>query len=148
MKILYFLLSFALLSSCFNNNDTALGALKNYVNKIAKGNLSKDDYKDMTTGSLLKSIEQLSDQDFEKLNRTQSIDLEKVKILRESCEIDSCAITYIVEYKSKAADGSSYKTSVRKIANLSKHEKSWKISQVDNIKTYHETNDALNPLEE
>lgn len=146
-KKLLLVLVVVLMQSCFENNDNPTAFLKDFVRKTTKGIISQSDYKSYIKGELLSQIENLSEEEFKNYEKQLKVKNIKINILNENCKETKCTITYITKYSSKASDGSEYATEVRKIAELEK-EDSWKLVSVENVKTYHETNNALNPLED
>ena len=147
IKNMISLLCLVLLSACFNSDNSAVGVLREFVKKSSSG-LEQRDYQNYATGDLLGLIEDMSEQEFEQYKEQSKVQSVKVEVLNENCSDSKCSITYISKYKTKTSDGSDYNSEVRKIAELSRENEKWKVSSVKNIKTYLETNEGLNPLQD
>ena len=96
------------------------------------------------------SIEKLTEEEFEDYRNFSRVKDAKVDIQKKLCSSDAkCALTYVIKYDYKASekDGSDFKSEVKKVANLVKVDEAWKIEDVSNIKTYHESVKPINALE-
>jgi uncharacterized lipoprotein NlpE involved in copper resistance len=148
MKICLFLIIFVFVG-CNNEASSPEGLVKMFVSDSVKGNVDRDYYEEYTTGSLLAASRDLSDEEIDEssLDGIKSI---KTKIISKNCGKDKCILTYIVTYltskNGKGGSGNDFSTEVKKIAEVEKEGDIWKIAQVKNVKTYHESLKPINPL--
>ena len=77
----------------------------------------------------------------------KNIKIDSYKMLSKSCQDKKCFITYSVSYLTKIDDKAQFSSEVKKIAEMVQIENKWLISDVSNIKTYHESLEPINPLE-
>ena len=76
----------------------------------------------------------------------QLVELNEFEITSKKCSEKTCYLTYSLSYHSLKQSNSSKKktfTSIKKIAELRQEEKEWKIHDVRNIKTIHDSNDSI-----
>ncbi|MBC75788.1 MAG: hypothetical protein CME64_07215 [Halobacteriovoraceae bacterium] len=135
-----------LFGACSPSPKTPDGLLKMVIKDVATKELSKDYFLKHTSGELKSSIEAMDDEELKRSDLLKSISGTKTKILNETCQENSCSITYVVSYKSSKE--SSFSTETKKIAQLEKVEDKWKISKITHLKTFHEANEPINALEE
>ena len=136
------------LCSCFEGNVTAAGSLRNFVKKASANSLSQEDYSDYAQGDLLERIMAMDEEEFKSYQEQTALDSVQLDILSENCTKNNCTITYLTKYTTKTSDGSNYNSEVRKIAELEKFEEAWKVISVQNVKTYLEAQEGLNPLKD
>ena len=139
------------LFGCSKDIKTPEGLLTKFTEDITTKNMDRDYFYQFTTGKMKESIEKLSEQEFEEYRNFSRVKDTKVDIQKKICSSDTkCALTYVIKYDYKASeeDGSDFKSEVKKVANLVKVEDKWKIEDVSNIKTYHESVEPINALED
>jgi hypothetical protein len=145
----YMLLLLLILVSCNNGASSPEGLVKMFVSDSVKGKVNRDYYEDFTTGSLLEASRDLTDEEIEK-SSFDGIKSVKTKIISKNCSEDKCILTYIVTYLTKTdledKSKTDFSTEVKKIAEVEKEGDIWKIAQVKNVKTYHESLKPINPL--
>ena len=144
----YFLMVF-LVVACTKDIKTPEGLLAKFTEDITTKKMDRDYYSKYTTGKMKESIEKLTDEEFESYGNLSKVKNAKVEVLKKNCSGEKCALTYIVkyDYKSEGATEKDFKSEVKKVANLVKIEDVWKIEDVSNIKTYHESIKPINALE-
>jgi hypothetical protein len=146
----YILLSFLwLLTSCLNSDMSPESALKDFVEGRIGKVVEREFVLERVTGKMLQSFENMTDEDFAKFADMKNIKSESFKILSKSCQEKKCFLTYSVGYmtKDKEGDKVQFVSEVKKIAEMIQVEKKWLISDVSNIKTYHESKEPISPLE-
>jgi hypothetical protein len=89
----------------------------------------------------------MSDEDFEKFSDLRGIKSNSFKVISKSCQENKCFLTYSISYKTVSQDKDTFSSEVKKIAEIVFVQGRWLISDVSNIKTYHESNEPINPLE-
>ena len=100
---------------------------------------------DKVTGKMRQSLENISDDDFKKFSDLRSINKESFRVLSKSCQNNTCFLTYSVSYNTNQNGEKMFSTEVKKIAEIVNENGRWLISDVTNIKTYHESLETLNP---
>lgn len=136
-----------ILVSCIKDDLSPEAALKDFVESRIGQVIEKDFVLERTTGRMLQSFENMSDEDFAKFADMRNIKSESFKILSKSCQEKKCFLTYSVGYLTKKDDKTVTSSEVKKIAEMIQVEKKWLIEDVSNIKTYHENLEPINPLE-
>lgn len=137
-----------LLTSCLSEKLSPEAALKDFVESRIGNTTTRQFILDRTTGKMHLSVETMSDEDFEKFADLRNVKQDSFKVISKSCQESKCFLTYSVGYKSSYPDDKATFTSeVKKIAEILFVEGKWLISDVSNIKTYHEANEPIQPLE-
>lgn len=143
MKI--FLLSLLLvLASCNKDDGSPDSALKAFVDEGLGRKVSRDDIQERTTGKLLAAFEAMTDEEFEKFANMQNIRPDSFKVLSKSCQDTKCIMTYSIGYTTKSEDKAIFASEVKKIAEVIQVDDKWLVSDVTNVKTYHESLEPLN----
>lgn len=141
------LLSFLLLvTACVDENLSPEGALREFVESRMGSTVTRQFVMDRVTGKLKVGLENMSDEDFEKFADLRNVRKDSFKVLAKSCQENKCFLTYSVSYRT-TLEKMNFSSEVKKIAELLLFEKKWLIADVSNIKTYHESLEAINPLE-
>jgi hypothetical protein len=129
------------------NDLSPEAALKDFVDSRIGKVVDRDFVLERVTGKMLQSFENMAAEDFEKFADMKNIKMDSFKILSKSCQDKKCFMTYSVSYLSKADDKVQFSSEVKKIAEMVQVDNKWLISDVSNIKTYHESLEPINPLE-
>ncbi len=145
MKLLLFSLLF-LIVSCLEDNRSPEAALKDFID-IRIGNVvTRTSLIEKVTGKMRQSLENVTDDDFQKFADLRNVERESFKILSKSCQEETCFITYSISYKTKQDDKAAFTSEVKKIAELNLVSGKWLIADVTNIKTYHESLEPINAV--
>lgn len=145
MKTLLFLILFSLVA-CVEESLTPESALKNFVEARIGNVVSREFVLERVTGKMKQSFEVMEDEDFAKFADLRNVKRDSFKILSKSCQEKRCFLTYSIAYKTET-EGAKYSSEVKKIAEVSLVDGKWLIADVSNVKTYHESLEAINPLE-
>lgn len=145
MKILLPLL-LTFLVSCMDENLTPESALKNFIEARIGNVVTRQFVLERITGKMRQNFEVMSDDDFAKFADLRNVERDSFKVLSKSCQEKRCFVTYAIAYKTKK-DEANYASEIKKIAELQLVEGKWLIADVSNVKTYHESLEAINPLE-
>jgi hypothetical protein len=145
MRISIFILF--IFASCMNEPVSPEGALKEFVESRFGNNVTRQFFLDKVTGEMKKSLKHMEEEDFQKFADLRYIKQDSFKILAKSCQERKCFLTYSVAYKS-TFDESAFASEVKKIAEIVQVEEKWLISNVSNIKTFHEALVPINPLDD
>ena len=146
MKLISFVL-ILLFASCMKNDLSPEAALKDFVDSRIGKVVDREFVLERVTGKMLQSFENMAAEDFEKFADMKNIKMDSFKILSKSCQDKKCFMTYSVSYLTKADDKVQFSSEVKKIAEMVQVDNKWLISDVSNIKTYHESMEPINPLE-
>lgn len=145
----YFLMIF-LVVACTKDIKTPEGLLAKFTEDITTKKMDRDYYSKYTSGKMKESIDKLSDEEFETYGNLGKVKNAKIEVLKKNCSQEvKCSLTYIVKYDyiSEESSERDFKSEVKKVANLVKDDEGWKIEDVSNIKTYHESIKPINALE-
>ena len=134
-----------LLSGCLQDNLTPESALKSFVEGRLGTVVTRDFILDRVTGKMKQSLENISEEDFQKFADLRNIQKDSFKVLSKSCQEKMCYITYSVSFKTREADETKFTSEVKKIAEVVNESGKWLIADVSNIKTYHEALETINP---
>jgi hypothetical protein len=97
------------------------------------------------TGTMKQSLENISDEEFTKFADLRHVKKDSFKVLSKSCQEKKCFLTYSLAYQTSHNDKTTFTTEVKKIAEVVSENGKWLISDVSNIKTYHEALEPINP---
>lgn len=144
-----FILMILFLVSCTKDIKTPEGLLAKFTEDITTKNMDRDYYYKYTTGKMKESIEKLTDEEFEEFRNLSRVKNSRVDIQKKNCTEQKCSLTYIIKYDYQGSESkeNEFKSEVKKVANLVKVEETWKIEDVSNIKTYHESVKPIDALE-
>lgn len=126
-----------LFTSCSKNKDPE-GTLRDFVEYRFSKDQSREGLYKYIGGDFQHIIETMSEDDFKTLLKTSLYRKKKMRVLVKKCEPEKCVITYTLKYEQSSPTNSAeyFEVEVKKIAELTLDEDSWKIVKVDNIKTY------------
>ena len=134
MKFLFLFLLFAY-SVDENKPDFFL---KNYIEKRYEGSWTKDEILERVGGKVKEEIVAMSESELKEFLYMKKYKLSNIIIENQNCEIDKCAITYVMKYTTNDSEGKLASSEVKKVADLRKINGKWIIFDVADIKTYHE----------
>lgn len=133
--------------ACLNDDLSPEAALKNFVESRMGNVVTREFVLEKVTGRMRQSLENISEEEFEKFADLRNVKKDSFKVLSKSCQDKKCFVTYSVSYQTQDQDKATYTTEVKKIAELLNEDGKWLISEVSNVKTYHEALQTINPLE-
>jgi hypothetical protein len=144
MKIVM-MIFLGIFAACIDDNLSPEAALKDFV-EVRMGNVvGREEILARVTGKLKQSLENISDDDFAKFADLRGVRRNSFKIMSKSCQEKQCFITYSISYGTINQDKTTYASEVKKIAELVNQNGKWLISDVSNVKTYHEALEPINP---
>ena len=138
MKFFVFALLFVL-TGCFEKDQTPESALKDFIEARMGNIVTKDAVLGRVTGPMKASLESISDEEFEKSADLRNIRQDSFKVLDKECKSDKCLLTYSISYQTSHENKAAFKSEVKKVAEVQQVEGKWLISDVSNIKTFHES---------
>ncbi len=134
------------LSGCVEDN-TPENMLRDYVNyRFSKKAQSKSYLLKKTTGEMHKKIKGMNDEEFNKFAVLRNYKKRNLKILSKRVDGDKCFITYYIKYDTFKMGQKVFTSEIKKSAKLIKLDNAWKVSNVFNIKTYHDSKNPIDPL--
>ena len=147
MKVVVFSFLITLFTGCLQDDLTPELALEKFVEARIGQAVTREFILERVTGSMRQSLENISQEEFEKFADLRNVKNNSFKVLSKSCQNEQCFLTYSVSYLTKTGDVSTHNSVVKKIAEMVKKDGKWLIADVTNIKTYHEALEPINPLE-
>lgn len=144
MKIIFLLLCLMLLAC--QQHMTAEMALKSYITDRLEGRIkSKEEVLSRLTGKYWSEINALTVEEFNKMDDFSKIKKEGFRIISEKCMDKKCFITYSFSYSTMESEKKVYTSEVKKVAELIQEDKSWKIAEVNTIKSFHDLLEPITP---
>jgi hypothetical protein len=134
-----------LLTACVQDNLSPESALQTFVEARIGNVVTRDYVLSRVTGKMKQSLENISDEEFNKFADLRDVKRNSFKILTRSCDEKKCFITYSLAYATKQEGLTAFTSEVKKIAEIVNENGKWLISDVSNIKTYHEAIESINP---
>jgi hypothetical protein len=127
---------------CSKSAQSPEELLTNILEERQKGPLSREFVMDHTTGELRDNFKEIPAEQFPLIVFGGKHSNGKLKVLRKNCNGDKCILTYLVSFDTKLT-GAEFSSSVKKIAQIIKEDGEWLLSDVTNVKTYHEAKNAI-----
>jgi hypothetical protein len=146
MKTSLLLICFLTFISCVQNKGPE-ETLKSYINNRFSNEVEKDDFKKYFAGELLTEMEGLTEEAINKINEVKGQKKKSFKINFKRCTDEKCFLTYTLVYDThaqatvgnpEASHSNSVRVKVKKIAELRKIQKSWRIYGISDIKTLYD----------
>jgi hypothetical protein len=134
-----------MLGSCLKDSLGPESALKSFIDVRIGNVVSRELVLEKVTGKMKQSLENISEEEFKKISDLRNINQGSFKILSKSCQKNTCFLTYSISYNTSQNDQMVFATEVKKIAEVVNENGIWLISDVSNIKTYHESLEPINP---
>lgn len=139
---MFFMICLFVFVACDKGSKTPEGLVKKFVEEATSTKLDMDFFKANTTGPLLESVEKLETEEFQELLTASRAKLSKVKkprveISNKVCAGEKCTLTYIVKYDYETKTDGTFESEIKKVATVIKEKEYWKVSEVNNVKTYY-----------
>jgi len=134
-----------ILTACVQDNLSPESALQTFVEARIGNVVTRDYVLSRVTGKMRHSLENITDEEFNKFADLRDVKRNSFKILTKSCDEKKCFITYSISYQTKQEDVTAFTSEVKKIAEIVNENGKWLISDVSNVKTYHESLESINP---
>ena len=147
MKMIFVVTLMMLMIACDKGAKTPEGVLTKYMTDITSKKVDREYFAKYTSGKLLETVEALSDEEFIKFVDMSKIRNPQISISNKNCDGDKCSLTYIIKYDVVGGSTKQFESEVKKVATVEKDGEIWKISEVSNIKTYHESLVPINALD-
>lgn len=142
-KTLIFIFLILSLISCSKEEQSPEGTLKSFIEASVGNVVTRDFVLSKVTGQLKENYANMTDEEFQNFSDLRNIKRSSFKILSKSCHENKCFLTYLIGYNT----GDQFSSEVKKIAEISEVDGKWLIEDISNLKTYHESNEAINTLE-
>jgi hypothetical protein len=131
--------------SCVKNNQGPESALESFIDARIGNDVTRKLVLEKVAGIMKQSLENISDDEFKKFSDLRNINQGSFKILSKSCQKNTCFLTYSISYNTNQNGERIFSTEVKKIAEVVNENGIWLISNVSNIKTYHESLEPIKP---
>lgn len=118
-------------------------SLQNFIEYSFSSNQSRDRLATMTAGELKNQILDMNDEEFEVYTDMSRFELRRFRIERSQCSETECFITYIIRYGQFEGEERAFDAEVRKIAELTLDQNTWKISDVKDVKTFYDSKKGI-----
>ncbi len=138
-----FFLLLMLASACFDRGETPETVLRDFTNARLSKVVGRDFVLAHTTGKMRVSVEAMDEKEFKVFADLRKYQKESFRIISKSCQETRCYVTYSLGYRQTDGKKTDWVSEVKKIAEILQVEGKWLISDVSNIKTYHETSEAI-----
>lgn len=138
---LFLIIPLIALISC-QKESSPEGALNKLVSTRFSSS-SRSDVMEVVTGKLKEQLESMDDEKIKHFLDSEGLKKRKLKITLKNCEKEKCFLTYILKYNDSRPQGSKFEVEVKKIAQIEKVENTWLVSDINNLKTYIESKDAI-----
>lgn len=139
----YLPIIFLLLATACTKKTTPEGVLQDFVSYRFKDGQNMEKLYELTASPLQDRLRDLKDEDLKNFLDSTNLKKRKLKVLLKNCEGEKCFITYVVGYKQSKAEQTNFGVEVKKIAQIVRTGESWKIADVNNVKTYIEDKKGL-----
>jgi hypothetical protein len=136
-----------ILVGCLEDNLSPEAALKTFVESRMGKVVTREFVLEQVTGKMKQSLENISEEEFNKFADMRNIKKDSFKVVSKSCQEKKCFITYSVGYQTSNENKATFTSEVKKIAEIVNEDGKWLIADVSNIKTYHESLEPINPLD-
>ena len=147
MRIFFLFLSVFILFACSGGAKSPEALIEELLSKRQKNLLTREAMLELSYGDLKDEIANMEDEDFDSYTSELGVTQGSYKILSSNCESETkCAVTYILTYRSDESGERVFTSEVRKVAQMENHEGIWLLTDMANIKTFHESLQPINPL--
>ncbi len=142
-----------LINVCFflvgcEKNDQPEDVLSSYIEQFLSKSLSKSEALELLGKELKESVAQMDDSDYSGYLERNSFKKRSFRIILKNCHEDKCHITYILKYRQKTLDTKEYNIDIKKIAQIEKIEDQWKITDIENLKTFIDAKNSIDVQEQ
>ncbi|HXH32028.1 MAG TPA: hypothetical protein VNJ01_14560 [Bacteriovoracaceae bacterium] len=136
-----------LFAACLKDKLSPEAALKDFVETRFGHVVTRQFILEHVTGKMKQSLENISEEEFQKFSDLRNVKNDSFKVLSKSCQEKMCYLTYSISYRTSKDDKPTAASEVKKIAELHLVEGKWLIEDVSNVKTYHEVLEPIEPLQ-
>lgn len=115
--------------------------LNQYLDLRLSGNHGREEIMDFLTGEMRDDISNMSDEEFGMFSALQIKKVKDINIIKKNCKTEVCFLTYTFKYSRSVFDANpqtdrDVDVEVKKVAKLEVDEEKWKISAIDNTKSF------------
>ena len=122
--------------SCTSSDSDPASTLREYINYRFSKNQSKAKILEKTTGELYRDLNRFSEEALNNLVNSEKYRRGSLKINLKKCDPNRCYITYTLKAIKKKNGQQDFQVEVKKIAHLERENEVWKISKINEIKSY------------
>ena len=129
-----------ILSSCTGKMGPE-EVLKKYVNYRLDGGFDKEEITNLLSDDMKVQIEKMSEAEFKQFKSLKIKSLKSLKVIKKKCQDTNCFLTYSFKYSkglydSKVESSKDVEVEIKKVAKLKQIEGIWKVSTIDDLKSY------------
>lgn len=128
----YLVIVLLFFQACANRDAGPEETLRDYIRYRFSRNQEKEILLKKTTGELYQDLNALSEESLNALVNAETYRRGPLKINLKKCDQTSCHITYTLKINKKK----NFEIEVKKIAQLEREDKMWKISKITELKSY------------
>ena len=139
----YILVALLVFQSCTDGDIGPEGTLREYVNYRFGKNQNKEKLLEKTTGELFQDLSNLSEEALNALVNSEKYQRGSLKINLKKCSQNRCHITYTLKIVKKKDKRQDFEIEVKKIAQIDREGKIWKISKISELKSYFSTDKSI-----
>ena len=140
----YIIILLLFFQSCTQKDTGPVGTLKEYVSYRFSKNQKKQNLLKRTTGELYRDLNNLSEEALNALVDSEKYQRGSLKINLKKCSQTQCYITYTLKIIKKEKGRRDFEIEVKKIAHLERKDNVWKISKINELKSYFGTEKSIN----
>ncbi|MFZ4712836.1 MAG: hypothetical protein ACOYL6_03940 [Bacteriovoracaceae bacterium] len=127
------------------DSAAAEAALAKYLDlRLSGKSLNRAQVLAHTTGTYKMAVESLSDEEFARFENLKEVEKNSFHLLNSNCKFTTCLLTYSLTYTTTKESEKMFLSEVEKVAHLELDQGQWKISEIVDLKTKHE---SLIPLQ-
>ncbi len=144
MKLITILAAITLFGACTKK----LGpdeTLQKIVRMSLDGTMDREDILGLTTGELNAALSDLDDEEMQKYLKLEGAKRDSFKINLSNCENSKCFLTYTLKYDRMQDGIKTFEVELKKIAEMTKVEERWLLSDVTDVKTYYQSEVPIEP---
>ena len=138
MKLINILICALMLLSCSQKKGPE-GVLKSYIDKRFSSGIDKEEFSEFFGGTMLEDLETVDESVVGKMNKIKDYKKTSFTVNFKKCTEQKCFLTYTLSFDAKAEAGETEKkvaVKVKKVAELQKENKTWKIHDISDVKTH------------
>lgn len=128
--------------SCSQRASNPEGILREFVEMRFSSNQNMSKMISYTTGDFRESLEKMTEEDI-KAFVNHGLKNKNLEISHSKCTESTCSITYILSFDEYDENTLQNRSELKKIAKLVLQPDGWKISDVTNIKTFHDLKEPI-----
>lgn len=142
----YLLVTLLALSSCtlFDSSHEAERVLNEFIAARFSQKLTRTEMSKFIDGEMAKEVESMTDEEYLNFSNLDGYNKTDFQVRTKNCQKHKCVFVYTLNYDQSENGVKKYSTEVKKVVEVVENEAGeWRISKVDNVKTYLNNHEAL-----